>query len=180
MATESLSSALVPFSDRDKIYVRSLERRELLSLVRTYGLSFAFVALVHYTIPLLAERYSEVNLQDIQWGYTLFAIFFIALLFYLALKDYWMGLRLIRQEAQEGRKLVIGFTAQKYYDPIFRNYLLFYPGKENVYIRIYAASFEQLEDGAPLQLEIMPVTGTILMLSSGLREIPEAEEYRFR
>ena len=71
------------------------------------------------------------------------------------------------------------FVARKYHDPIYDNYLLFYPGKEDIYIRICAEDFGCVGNGEEMYLEVAAVTGEVLYLKSGERVFKDPEEFSF-
>src|SRR3954470_20673820 len=103
-----------------------------------------------------------------------FVVFFAVSLGCFVFRDYWLGLRLMGKELQQGQKQVRTFTARKYEDFIYKHCLLFYAGKENVYIKIDRESFSQLQDGDTLSMEFTPITGVILRLSFGRTNVAEA------
>jgi hypothetical protein len=125
-------------------------------------------------------RIRSVKPEDIRLVLSLFVGFFVLSLVGFLIYDYIVSMRPFEKELQEAKKVCYTFYAQKYYDPIYNHYLLFYPEKEDVYINIDKACFDQIGNGTEMQMEVTPVTGCILLLQSDSLKMCNASEYRFR
>jgi hypothetical protein len=84
-----------------------------------------------------------------------------------------------QREARTGQKYCVGFVARKYLDILYGKHLLFYPGKDNIYIEVSKEDFESICDGEELYLETACVTGEVLALKCGDRVFKDPEEFSF-
>jgi hypothetical protein len=168
------------FSTNDTQSLKSIQRRKLLVLAGKYSLFFVLLVLVFYSIPSGSIRIRDVKPEDISLALTLFAVFFALSLIGFMVNDYVAGMRPFQKELQQAQKTCYHFTARKYFDPIYKHYLLFYPDKEDVYINIDKECFDKIEEDEELYMEVTPVTGYILLLRSDRFQVERASEYRFR
>jgi hypothetical protein len=113
---------------------------------------------------------------------TVFAIFaacFATLFLVFLIKDFRRMILPFLKEAKMDKKICCSFVARKYHDPLYDKRLLFYPGRENVYIEICPEDFDAIGNGEELQLEVGGVTGEVLVLKCPGRVFKEPTEFSF-
>src|SRR5258708_28791351 len=111
--------------------------------------------------------------------FLIFATFFGGLFLGFAVRDYRRLILPFQRELRQGKKNCFAFAARKYLDPIYGNYLLFYPDKEDLYIAVDKDDFESISNGDKLRLEVAAVTGEVLSLRSENRDFYKPEEFSF-
>lgn len=167
-------------STNDAQSIKSIKHRKMVVLAVKYSLIFVALLVILYSAFSGTVVIRSVSQEDIKLVLSLFVGFFILSLVGFFIYDYIVGMRPFEKDLHEARKVCYTFPAQKYYDPIYKHYLLFYPDQEDVYINIDKASFDQIEDGMEMHMEVTPATGSILLLHSDRLKTCKAKEYRFR
>jgi hypothetical protein len=167
-------------SANDAQSLKSIRHKKLVILSVKYSLFFVLLLVLLYSAQSGTIRIRSVSPEDIRLMLSVFVCFFVISLVGFLINDYIAGMRPFEKELKQAKKLCYTFPAQKYYDPIYKHYLLFYPDKEDVYINVDKECFDQIENGAELHMEVTPVTGSILLLQSDRLKICKASEYRFR
>jgi hypothetical protein len=174
----------LPLTGEDRACLQSLLSNAWLKLARTYAIFFLGLPLVYITMKpgpagttTFRGRSVKIPLSEFQQVFPFFAVFFGAVFLFYFLRDFRRKVLPFYREMRLGNKSCTGFFARKYQDPIFSNYLLFYPGKEDVYISLSQEEFDQIANGQHLYLETACVTGEVLALKSGEKKFLSAAEF---
>jgi hypothetical protein len=124
-------------------------------------------------------KFHEMSRTDYTHVFEVFVAVFGTIFLFFLIKDFRRMILPFRSELRANKKYCLNFFAKKYVDPIFNKCLLFFPGKEDVYIEMDLNEFQSIFDGQSLYLETGFVTGEILLLKSDTREFKSADEFRF-
>lgn len=168
---------LQAFTPSDVQAFRLLLRQQYFQLARKYILLVAFMILVGCKVNL---TFTGPGRHAAAIGYLLFCLLFGTSILVFLSKDINGTIRLILAELKTGQKNCYTFYAKKYFDPIFKHCLLFYPDKENLYILIDAGSFDAIAEDDILYMEQSILSDTIIQLRSDTVTAKLAAPYRFR
>lgn len=174
----------LPLTGEDRACLQNLLSNAWLKLARTYGIFFVGLPLVYITMKpdssgttTFRGHSIKIKASEFQQVFPFFAAFFGAVFLFYFFRDFRRNLLPFYREMRLNNKSCTSFFARKYQDPIFNNYLLFYPGKEDVYISLSREEFDQIANGQQLYLETACVTGEVLALKSGEKKFPSAAEF---
>ena len=178
--------ATLPMSEEDEAVLRKLQNKAWFSFFRLYGLFFLFLVYIGARIQPgdALQGHYVFDGKMTQAGYALVHVIFAALFGVVALifavKDYRRLIAPLRREMRQGSKYCFSFAARKYVDPLYDKFLVFYPGKDELYIAVNKDDFESISDGEELKLEVAAVTGEVLALRSAHRDFYQPEEFSFK
>jgi hypothetical protein len=174
--TQSLSS-------QDRQVINELKDKAWFTLLKLYIPLFLGLVFVYYKlVPQYREnpvRYREMSRLDYTHVYEIFAAVFGTIFLIFLIKDFKRLILPLGRELKANEKIWLNFLARKYQDPIFNKSLIFYPGKEDVYIEMDPDEFQSVQNGQQLYLETGSVTGEILSLKSETRDFKTADEFSF-
>ena len=174
-----LTKALSP---EDKDVLQKLQSKAWWTYLKLYVPLFLMLVYVYYEMQPGGSfrghsiRYSKAQFSTV---FPFFAAFFGAIFLIFAIKDFRRIVLPFLKEVKLDSKYCHSFIAKKYHDPIYDNYLLFYPDKEDVYIKICSEDFGSIGNGEDLYLEVASVTGEVLYLKSGERVFKDPVEFSF-
>ena len=124
-------------------------------------------------------RYHGLSLSDYKLIYITVACFLSSLFLFFVVRDFKKILLPQYKDLLSGNKYSTSFYARKYADPIYNKRMLFYPGKENLYIELSPEEYDKISDGQLLQLEYACLSGEILSLKSEDSVFLTAAEFSF-
>lgn len=110
--------------------------------------------------------------------FIVFTLFFVVFLIFF-LRDYRRKVAPYRKEMHGGAKSISTFRARKYFDPIYNQYLLYHPTKENTYILLNEYEFSIISEGQELILESGTNTGIVLAIKINDKTLSNVEEFKF-
>jgi hypothetical protein len=171
-----------PLSPSDKAILGKLRDKALFTYLRLYLPLFLLLVYVYYEMqPGNTFRGHRLNYTKDEFSqvYPWFALFFGLVFLFFSIRDFQRMILPFIKEMKWQRKNCLIFTARKYHDQIYDKRLLFYPGKENVYIEVGQKDFDAIGNGESLQLEVGCVTGEVLSLQSQGRVFKEPTEFSF-
>jgi hypothetical protein len=172
-----------PLSSQDRQVIQELKDKAWFTLLKLYIPLFLGLAYVYYKfLPQYREhpvRYEEMSRMDYTHVYYVFAAVFGTIFLIFLIKDFRRLILPLGRELKANEKICFSFFARKYEDPIFNKCLIFYPGKEDVYIEMDPNEFQSVQNDQPLYLETGSVTGEILLLKSETRNFKTADEFSF-
>ena len=172
-----------PLSSQDRQVIKELKDKAWFTLLKLYIPLFLGLGFVYYKlVPQYREHpvgFQEMSRRDYTHVYDLFAAVFGTIFLIFLIKDFKRLILPLGGELKANAKTCLSFLARKYEDPIFNKCLIFYPGKEDVYIEMGADEFQSIQNGQHLYLETGSVTGEILLLKSETRDFKTADEYSF-
>ncbi len=172
-----------PLSSQDRQVVQELKDKAWFTLLRLYIPLFLGLVFVYYKLlPQYREhpvRYQEMSRLDYTHVYEIFAAVFGTIFLIFLIRDFRRLILPLGRELKANEKICFNFFALKYEDPIFNKSLIFYPGKEDVYIEMDPNEFNSIQNGQQLYLETGSVTGEILLLKSETWEFKTADEFSF-
>jgi hypothetical protein len=172
----------VPLSAADRVILNKLKNKAWLVLLRLYIPLFFMLVYVYFKMQpgntFRGHTLSDTGYQ-FETVYPYFAIGFASLFLGFFIKDFRRLILPFLRESKMDKKICCSFVARKYHDPLYDKRLLFYPGKENVYIEVSAEDFDATGNGEELELEIAAVTGEVLVLKHGSRVFKEPAEFSF-
>src|SRR5579859_4143240 len=175
----------LPISEEDEALLRKLQEKAWFTFLRLYLPLFLFLLYIYFRMEpggVFRGRYlSYGKMTHVGYAlvYMIFAVVFGVIFLVFAIRDYKRLILPFQQELRMRSKYRFAFAARKYHDPIYDTCLLFYPGKENLYIKVDKKDFESIDNGEELRLEIAAVTGEVLSLRSGNRDFYRPEEFSF-
>jgi hypothetical protein len=173
-----------PLSSEDKAILRKLKEKAWITLLKVYPPLFLALIYIYYRMqPGQTFRGHTIghDLSHAQYNlvFELFAGFFGSVFLFFMIRDFRRLILPFHKEAQTGKKNCFGFYAKKYQDPFTDKCLLFYPGKEDLYIEVCKEDFESIGNGENLYLEVASVTGEVLSLKSGDRIFKAPAEFSY-
>jgi hypothetical protein len=174
-----------PISPEDRVLLKKLRDKAWLTLTQTYSLFFLALGYVYFKMtPGSAWKghtpgYDKMTQSDYMHVYWIVASFFGSVFLYFLIRDFRRMVLPLEKEMRQGHKYCHTFFARKYKDPIYNKCLLFYPGKENLYIEMSPADFDSIGNGQQLHLESACITGEVLSLKGDGRIYSSATEFSF-
>jgi hypothetical protein len=172
-----------PLSAEDKAILKKLQFKAWFAILRLYGILFLFLAYMFSWRPAPGEvliiRKARITRYDFDHTFPYFALVFGSIFLFFVIKDFRRLILPFIREARSNTKYCHAFIARKYHDPIYDNYLLFYPDKEDLYIKICSEDFNSIGNGEDMYLEVASVTGEVLFLKSPDRAFKDPEEFSF-
>jgi hypothetical protein len=172
-----------PLSSQDRQVIQELKDKAWFTLLKLYFPLFLALIFVYYKFllqyPEHPEGFEKMSRRDYTHVYEVFAPVFGAIFLFFLIKDFRRLILPLGRELRSDKKICFSFFARKYEDPIFNKCLIFYPGKEDVYIEMDPDEFQSVQNGQALYLETGTVTGEILLLKSDTRDFKTADEYSF-
>jgi len=175
----------LPISEEDEVVLRKLRDKAWFSFLRLYLPLFLFLAYIYFRMqPGGVFRghylsYGKLTRAGYALVYMLFACFFGGIFLIFSIRDYRRLILPFQRELQQRSKYCFSFAARKYLDPLYGKRLLFYPGKENVYIEVGKDDFEAIGNGEELKLEVACITGEVLSVRSARRDFYQPKEFSF-
>jgi hypothetical protein len=176
---------ITALSPEDRKVLEKLKEKAYFRLIRLYGFLFLALGYIYFKMfPGQIYRghvleYDHMTLADYQHVYYIVAAFFSSIFLFFLIRDYRKMVIPLSSEMSNGKKYCSEFYARKYADPIYKKCLLFYPGKEDLYIEISPEDFASIGNGECLRLESACITGEILFLGCGNRTCKGASEFSF-
>jgi hypothetical protein len=173
-----------PLSSDDKDILRKLKEKAWLTWLRVYPLLFLALIYIYYKMEyggtIRGYRLGH-DLSQAQYKLTfgLFAAFFGSVFLFFAIRDFRRLILPFQKEARINKKNCFSFSARKYQDPFIDKCLLFYPGKEDLYIEVCKEDFESIGNGEVLHLEVAFVTGEVLSLKTNDRFFKAPAEFSY-
>ena len=171
-----------PFSPDDQAVLSKLNQTAWFTFLRLYLPLFLGLIYLHYRMqPGATFRGYTIKRNDKSFAvvYPYFAIFFGAIFLFFMIKDFRRLILPFFKEKKSGKKYCLEFAARKYQDILYDKCLLFYPGKENLYIEVAKEDFENIANGEQLYLETACITGEVLAMKSGNRVFKNPLEFSF-
>ena len=176
-------SEILPLSGEDRQTIQELKDKAWFTLLKLYVPLFLGLVYVYYKyLPEYREypvKFEELSRTDFTHVFYVFAAVFGVIFIVFLVKDFRRLILPLGKELKINEKISFSFFARKYEDPIFRKCLIFYPGKEDVYIEMDPDEFKTIQNGQPLYLETGFVTGEILLLRSETQRFKSADEFSF-
>lgn len=172
-----------PLSPADKTTLKKLQDKALFVWGRLYVPLFLFLVYIYFKMQPGGAfrghtlRYSKSEFVAV---FPFFAAFFGLIFFGFMIRDFRRMILPFLKESKRNEKSCYSFVARKYHDPIYDKWLLFYPGKEDMYIEVSREDFDRIGNGEQLQLEVGCVTGEVLALRSGSIAFSAAKEFSFK
>jgi hypothetical protein len=173
---------VLPMSSEDRRLLQKLQDKSWFILLRTYGVFFGALAYLYYRMApgtYFKGHRMQMSRSDYNYVYGAVALVFGSVFLLFLIRDYRRLVLPLRREMRLGNKYISHFFARKYKDPFYGKCLLFYPGKENLYISISEDDFDAIGNGEELQLDSAVITGEVLALRSGDKVFTTAEEFSF-
>jgi len=99
--------------------------------------------------------------------------------FFLA-KDIRTDIIELKKEIENNKCNKISFQARRFYHAMINKYLLFYPGREDVYIEVSPLDYNFIEDGETLYLITSVISSEIICLQKENGKIIRAFDFSFR
>jgi hypothetical protein len=179
--SEITAKSLTP---EDKAILLKLKGKAWLSLLRVYPLLFLALGYIYFKMHFGGTiRGYKVghDLTPSQYNlvYAIFAAFFGCIFLFFMIRDFRRLILPFQKDVRADKKRCFSFSAKKYQDPFTDKCLLFYPGKEDIYIEICAEDFESIGNGDELYLEVAYVTGEVLVLKSPSRVFKAPAEFSY-
>jgi hypothetical protein len=168
-----------PLSPDDLKLIESRIDKSWLALLRTYFPFFIALVIANYTGRKKGVR-GTIGFIEYHKIYIIVAVFFAAVFIVFLILDFRKRVLPYIKEKSTGEKKISVVRARKYYDPIFKQYLLYHPFKENAYLAVSQQVFDSLWEGQEIELQTGAQTGILLALKINNEVISEVEEYRFR
>jgi hypothetical protein len=172
-----------PLSPTDKAILKKFQDKALFVWARLYVPLFFFLAYLYYRMQpggTFRGRRIHYSKSEFATVFPFFAAFFGLLFLGFMIRDFRRMILPFIKEMKRNEKSCYSFIARKYLDPFYDKRLLFYPGREDMYIEISKDDFEVTGNGEQLQLEVGCVTGEVLALRSSERVFKEAAEFSFK
>ncbi|HTR28501.1 MAG TPA: hypothetical protein VMH27_04485 [Puia sp.] len=172
-----------PLSPEDRSTLTKLLDRVLFVWARLYVPLLLFLVYIYFkmqpggTFRGNTLKYSKSEFAAV---FPFFAAFFGLLFLGFMIRDFRRMILPFIKEFKRNEKRCYSFPARKYLDPIYDKRLLFYPGKEDVYIEVAPEDFDVIGNSEQLQLEVGSVTGEVLRLGDGSRVFSGAKEFSFK
>lgn len=166
------------FTDQDSKLIKSKIDRAYFSLAKIY-VPFILALVLAYQLTKNKKAVRKMSASDFDKVYWVVFAFFIIVFFILFLRDYKKKVAPYKKEMTAKSKNLSFFKARKYYDPIYNQYLLYHPIKENKYILLTEEIFNSIEDGQEIELQAGGVTGIVLALKINDKILSNVEEFSF-
>jgi hypothetical protein len=166
------------FTDQDIQLIRSKMAKAWGSLARTY-MPFVLALLVAYFYARPRATRRAVSFSAFDKVYVIVFIFFIGVFALFFLKEYNKSIALLKKEIVAGEKNLSLVCARKYFDPIYKQYLLYHPFKENTYFIVSEEIFNSIQEGQEIELQTGIYTGIVLAVKVNNKLLPDIEEFRF-
>jgi hypothetical protein len=174
-----------PISPEDRATLKKLKDKAWFTLTRTYSLFFLALGYVYFRMTPGSTwkghtlDYGKMTRSDYVHVYWIVASFFGFVFLYFLVRDFRRMVLPLEKEMRQGNKYCHTFFARKYKDPIYNKCLLFYPGKEDLYIELSPEDFDSIGNGQQLRLESACITGEVLCLKNDDRVFSTATEFSF-
>ena len=179
---EPINPTTKPLAPEDKAILEKLKNKAWATLLKLYVPLFLALVYLYYKMQpggTFRGHKLKGDPSDYKLTFAAFSAFFGSVFLWFTIRDFRRLVLPFQREAQSDTKLCHAFNARKYLDPIYNKCLLFYPGKENLYIEVCQEDFEAIGNGEDLYLEVASVTGEVLFLKSGNRVFKEPAEFSF-
>jgi hypothetical protein len=171
-----------PLSPADRAILGKLRDKALFNWARLYiPISLMLVWVYFEMQPGNAFRGHTLKYSKSEFStvYPFFAAFFGLVFLGFMVRDFRRMILPFIKEARRSEKNCYSFSARKYLDPIYDKRLLFYPGKEDLYIEVSKEDFDIIWNGEQLQFEVGCITGEVLSLRSPDRAFKDPAEFSF-
>jgi hypothetical protein len=134
-------------------------------------------------IILLAWVFSKVSPSNISvYGWEILSAFslpFLSIFTFFLRRDIRRDVSPLKKDISCAKCWQHHFAAHKYYHPLVKKYLLFYPGKEDEYIEVSPDDFAKLLEGEDLNL-VTSQSDEIICLQRSNGEIIRAFDFDFK
>lgn len=171
-----------PLSIEDKTTLQKLRSAAWIRLLKLYVPLFLALIWLYYRMqPGMTFKGHTLkgSVSDFKTTFYVFAAVFGSVFLFFTIRDFKRLILPFQKEAKNDTKYCHTFFARKYHDLIYNKYLLFYPGKEDLYIEVTPEDFEAVANGEEMYLEVASVTGEVLFLKKGDRIFKEPMEFSF-
>jgi hypothetical protein len=172
-----------PLSTADKAILGKLRDKALFNWARLYiPISLMLVWVYFQMQPGNTFRGHKLDYSKAEFStvFPFFAAFFGLVFLGFMIRDFRRMILPFMKEARRSEKNCYSFSARKYLDPFYDKRLLFYPGKEDLYIEVSKEDFDIIGNGEQLQLEVGCITGEVLSLRGQDRAFKDASEFSFK
>ena len=166
------------FTEADIHLLKSKIDRAYFSLARVYAPFLVALFLAYYFAQKKAigktismQQYNRIFLIVFGFFFIVFCIF--------CYRDYAKKVLPYKREISAGSKTISTFSIRKYFDPVFRQFLLYHPTKENKYIVLTEKEFNSIEEGTLAELHTGQKTGITLAITINGKVMVEIEEFSF-
>jgi hypothetical protein len=166
------------FTNKDVLVIKSKIDKAYFALAKIY-VPFILALLLAYQLTKNKKAVSKMNPSDFDTIYWIVFGFFIIIFFVFFLRDYKKNIAPYKMEMGTRSKNLSLFRARKYFDPIYNQYLLYHPIKENKYILLTQEEFNTIEDGQEIELQVGAVTGIVLAIKVNDKVLTSVEEFSF-
>jgi len=166
------------FTNQDIQLIKSKIDRAWFSLARTYLPFLLALIIAYYTVkPRATRRTISFSNYDKIYAFV-FAFFFIVFLIFF-IKDYKKTIAPYKKEIKAGEKKSTIVQVRKYFDPVYKQYLLFHPFKQDTYLIVSEQLFNSITEGQEIELQTGINTGIVLAVKINNELLAEIEEFRF-
>jgi hypothetical protein len=167
-----------PLSESDIKLIKSKIDSGYFSLAKVYG-PFLLALILANQYVKGKKSLKDISASQFNTIYLIVAIFFLIVFSFFCFRDYKKKVLPYKKELSAKSKNVTSFIAKKYFDPIYRQYLLYHPMKENKYILLTEEEFNSISDGQELELQTGMNTGTVLAIGINGKVLGDVEEFSF-
>ncbi len=151
------------FTVEDKTLIKIKIDQGFFSLARVYGPFIPALLLAYfYTRPKGIDH--KISASQFDMIYLFVFGFFILVFIFFAARDYKKKVAPLRKDLELGSKRRISFHAKKYFDPVYRRYMLYHPEQENKYLLLQEADFNEIAEGDAMELYTGSISGLVLAL----------------
>jgi hypothetical protein len=158
--------------------IKSKIDRAYFSLARVYG-PFLIALILAYQYAKDKKGMKNITPSQYVTIYLIVFGFFFIVFAVFCIRDYRKQVLPYKKELTAPSKIVSTFLARKYFDPIYRQYLLYHPTRENKYILLTEDEFNSIADGAEIELQTGKNTGIVLAISINGKLLDDVEEFSF-
>jgi hypothetical protein len=148
------------------------------SLAKVYG-PFLVALIFAFQIGKRRVVQEHITASQFQTIYLFVFGFFFAVFALFCFRDYRKKVLPFKKELSGESKIISTFIARKYYDPIYRQFLLYHPTEENKYILLSLDEYNSITDGQEIELHAGKKTGIILAISVNGKIMEEVEGFTF-
>lgn len=148
------------------------------SLARVYG-PFFMALLIAYFFTKRKGIDRHISASQYDTIYLFVFGFFTTVFLFFAVKEYKSKVSPLKKELTSGTKRTISFNARKYFDPVYKKFLLYHPGRKNKYLLMQEEDFDLIDEGEAMELSITSVSGLVLSLKCNNKIYTNVEEFSF-
>ena len=166
------------FTAEEISQIKTKMDKGLFSLARIYGPFLMALVLAYFYARPKATK-ADVKASDYDYVYIIVFGFFLMVFSIFAIREYKKKVAPFKKELATGSKTITPFTARKYFDPIYKNHLLYHPFQEKKYLLLTEQDFNSMNDGDRVELYTGSVTGLVLAIKINGKLVTSVEDFGF-